>query len=128
MATFKNKHVSDDKFEEYRNMTEEELVTRLKSQHAYLEEVEHKKKSSDLLKEMRSEINEYRKTWAKQNPEQVAEIERLKEEIKSIENERDAKIDQDLEEKKDLEASFRESIAGAKEHISALVFCLRFHQ
>lgn len=128
MAQKKLKHVSEEKFEEYQNMSEEELVESLKSQHAYLEECEKKKKDSDLLKEYRSEINDFRKKWKKENPEKQEEIDRLKEEIKSIEAERDAKIMTDLDEKKELEGGFRDSIAGAKEHIDCMVFCLRFHR
>jgi len=128
MSYKKLKLVSEAKFEEYKNMSKEELVEALKAQHAYLEIEEKKKKGSDLLKEYRSEINEYRKRWAKQNPDKVSEIERLKEEIKAIQEERDDKIAQDLEEKKDIESGFREVIAGAREHIDCMVFCLRFHQ
>ena len=123
----KLKFVSPEKFEEYKSMTKEELVETLKDQHAHLEVVEAKKSSSEYLKEIRSEINEFRKDWGKRYPEKLDEIARLKEEIKAIEAERDADIENDLEEKKELEASLNENIRGAKEHITALVYCLRFN-
>ena len=126
--TFKTKHVSDEKFEEYSNMSEDELVAMLKVQDAFLETQVDKKKKSEILKETRAEINEYRKIWGKENPQALETIATLKEEIKDIEAGRDAKIEQDLEDKKEMEAGFNELIAGAKEHVGALVYCLRFHQ
>lgn len=126
--TKKLKFVSDDKMEEYQNMSESELVASIKSQHAHIESAENKKKSSEFLKEARSEISEYRKTWSDENPEKVEEIEDLKAGLKVIKDERDAKIEQDLEEKKDLESGFNDNINGAKEHLMCMAFCLRFHQ
>ena len=114
MSRKKRKFVSDEKFAEYKEMSQDQLVEALKIQHAYLEEHESKKKHSDLLKEFRSEINEYRKLWAEQNPEKVEEIESLKQQIKDIQDERDEKIITDLDEKKQLEGGFRDVINGAK--------------
>jgi hypothetical protein len=124
----KLKFVSEERFEVYQKMSEDELVESLKIQHAFLEEREKEKKESGILKECRSEINEFRKIWAKKNPEEVEEMERLKEQIDAIKEVRDKDIEDALDEKKDLEAGFNEAINGAKEHVHCLVHCLRFHQ
>ena len=108
-------------------MSKDELIETLQSQHAHLEVEEGKKKNSQYLKEMRSEINDFRKDWGKKNPESLDEIARLKEEVKAIESVRDADIESDLQEKKDLEGTLNDCINGAKEHITSLVFCLRFN-
>lgn len=128
MAKKKLKFVSKEKFEVYQHMTVDELVATIKTQHAFLESQETIKKGSSLLKEIKSEISEYKKNWGLENPEKLEEIEALKESIKKIQNERDAKIDADLEEKKSMEAGFNDQINGAKEHLLCLAFCLRFHQ
>ena len=123
----KLKYVSKEKFAEYKLMDQETLVETLKSQHAHLEVEEGKKKDSQYLREMRSEINQFRKDWAKTQPEKADEIKRLKEEAKNLELERDTAIEADLEEKKELEGVLNEQIAGAKEHIMTISYCLRFN-
>lgn len=122
---WKYKYVSEEKFQEYENMSEEELVDSLKKQSAYHKQCIREKKGSETLKELRAEINEYKKKWADSNPEAMADIEGLKEQIKEIEAKRDEKIADDLEEKKDLEGGFRDAINGAQEHINVMVDLLR---
>ena len=119
----KYKWVEEDKLEEYKNLSEVDLIAKIKKQHAYLETAQKKKKDSSVLKELRGEVNEFRKIWKKKYPEKVKEIEDLKADIKAIESKRDAKIMEDLDEKKLMEGGFNDSIAGAKEHMEAMVFC-----
>jgi len=122
----KNKYVTEDQFNEYTELTEDQVVDKLKVHHSYLEEQELEKKGSELLKEIKGEIKEYRDKWNDENPDIVAEMERLQEEIKAIKADRDTKIESDIEEQKAATADYNDKINGAKAHIRALVFCLRF--
>lgn len=121
----KLKHVSETKYFEYKEMSEDELVATLKSQRAYQIELMEKKSKSGTLKEIRSELNEYKKNWADNNPELIEEIEQCKDRIKEIQAERDGNIEDDLEEKKAMEGGFSDSLAGSKEHIDVLLDFLR---
>lgn len=127
MSKWKYKHLTEEQFEEYQNYNKDELIASLKAKVAYRDDLIAKKKGSDALKDIRSDINDFRKKWKAENPELVEEIERLKECIKGIESERDAKIEDAIEEKKDLEGGFSDSIKGSEEHIDALLHVLRFH-
>lgn len=122
---WKYKYVSEEKFEEYQNMSEDELVQTLKEQSAYHKKCVREKAGSDLLKELKSEIAEFRKLWAEKNPDSMEEIFQLKEQIKEIEEKRDSDIADDLEEKKDLEGGFNDAIKGAQEHVNVIVEVLR---
>lgn len=122
----KYKHVSEDKVEEYQSLDKEGCIAALRTQSAYLDDMVNKKKTSEVLKELRGEVNEYRKKWNKENPDQVAELDRLKAQADDIKAERDKRILSDLDEKADLEGGFNDSINGCKEHIDCLVHCLRF--
>ena len=124
----KLKYISEDAAVELSELTESELVTRLKEKHSFLEEKLSEKKGSALLKEIRAEVLEFRKNWALKYPEKVKEIEDLKEQIKHITEERDAKIEEDIAEKKDLEAGYNDQINACKEYIDFMVFCLRCQQ
>lgn len=119
------KYVTPEKFNEYEEMSEEELIETLKNQSAYHQECVNEKKFSDLFKELKSEINEYKKKWEEENPSKVEEIASLRDQIKAIQEERDEKIESDIEEKKELEAGFRDAINGAQEHINVIVDLLR---
>lgn len=121
----KLKHVSETKYFEYKEMEEHELVETLKSQRAYQIELKTKKAQSEMLKEFRDELGEYKKNWAESNPELIEEIEQCRERIKEIQAERDSKIEGDLEEKKALEGGMGDSIKGAQEHIEVLLDFLR---
>ena len=107
-AKWKYKHLSEEKFEEYREMSKDGLIEAIKHQSSYLEESVKEKKGSALLKELRKEIADYRKIWADQHPEEAGEIESLQASLKEAKDDRDAKIEEDLNEKKDLEGSFND--------------------
>ena len=124
----KSKYLSPEQFEEITQLSEEELVAKIKEQDEFLSEKEDERKGSELLKEMRAEIKEYRDKCDTNNPEDVAELERLKDAMKAIKTARDAAIESDLEEKKETEAIHRDNINGAKAHIRAMCYCLRFFQ
>lgn len=124
----KLKFVTKEDFEKFSNMEEEELVTVLKEKHAFMETKMAEKKSSEILKEIRSEIAEYRKNWAKKYPEKQEEILEATEHLKQLKESRDLKIHEGLEEKKDLEGGYNDHINACKEYVDVLVFCLRFHQ
>jgi gas vesicle protein len=121
----KLKYVSEHKYKEYEAMDKDQLVAALKVQRAHQLELKKEKAQSGTLKEIRAELKEYRDKWADENPQLVGEIEDCKERIKEIQKERDEEIEQYLEEKKDLEGGFNDSIKGAQEHINVQLDFLR---
>jgi len=123
----KFKFIEMDKYQEYDDLSEDELIETLKKQQDEYRRVFLEKKNSEYLKEMKKEISEYRKGWAKENPQLVEEKEQLQDQIKTINNERDAQIESDLEEKAALEGGMNDSINGAKEHILCITEILRKH-
>lgn len=121
----KLKYVSEHKYKEYEQMSKDDLVAALQAQRAHQLDLKRQRAQSEILKELKSELKEYKEKWEAENPGLVEEILSCRERIKEINSKRDEKIEEYLEEKKDLEGGFRDSIAGAQEHINVQLDFLR---
>lgn len=121
----KLKFVGEYKYKEYEKMTETELVDSLKTQRAYQIEARRNKTQNATLKDIRDDLKEFREKWVAENPKLMAEIEECKNRIKELQDDRDSKIEGDIEEKKDIEGGFGDSIKGSQEHINLLLDFLR---
>jgi gas vesicle protein len=121
----KFKFLSPEKFEEYAGMPEEEIVETIKAQSNHLDLCIKTKASSDYLKDIKKDISDFRKDWQKNNAE---EWERVNDALKELKDKRDEGIADAIDEQKELEGGLNDAIKGAKEHIEALLYCLRFHR
>ena len=121
----KLKFVSEWTYKEYEEMSEEDLVAKLKEKRKDELDFKRAKSTSGMLKEVREEIKEFRDNWVAENPKLADEILECKERVKEIEAERDEKIENDLEEKKTEEGAMGDQVKGAREHIEVLLDFLR---
>ena len=122
---WKYKFLSKEKFEEYSEMGETELVQTIKDQAAHQEMCKTKKSGSDFLKDIKSDISDFRKKWQLENAE---EWEILNDDLKALREKRDEGIQEAIDERKEYEGGLNDAIKGSNEHIEALLYCLRFHQ
>ncbi len=120
----KLKFVSEGQLEEYKNADFRTLLSGLILRSNSVKELTDKKKSSDYLKELRSEISEYRKNW---EADHKNEMEAAKSVLEDIKTERDENLEEALEEKKDLEAGFNDGINAMKEHVNVIIDCMKMH-
>lgn len=119
---WKYKFLTEEQFEEYKEMSKDEIIENLKTRLTYLDNGKREKKFSEELKNLRSQIKEHRDNW-----EGNDQIEDLQDEIKSLKEKRDREIEDVIEDKIALEGGYKDTIKSAEEHRDALLYALRFH-
>lgn len=122
---WKYKHLTQDKFDEYQNMSEADLIETIKAQASYQDQCLKAKAGSEILKDVKKDVADYRKKWMKENAQEWEDAQAAIDELKK---KRDEAIEEALQEMKDVAGALNDAIAGANEHIEALLFCLRFHK
>ena len=109
------KFVRPEQLDEYKAMDKEALVDALVRKNGDLESSVSAKKSSDFLKDAAKEISEFRKMNT------TDELEAAMDEVQRLKDERDAEIQGDLDEIKDVRGGFDDAINANKEHIGVLL-------
>ena len=120
----KLKFVSEEQLEEYKNADFQTLLTGLILRSGALQDCEAKKKSSTYLKELASEIREYRKKW---EDDHKSEMEEAKNALLALKEARDEAIEEAIADKKDTEGGLNDGIKAMREHISVIVDCMTTH-
>lgn len=120
---WKYKFLTEDKFEEYKALSKDGVIEALKKQAAYADEKEKAKRASSAIKTLAEEIKEYRDNYRDKDA-----IDEAKEKLDELKKKRDLEIISELDDKKHLEGAMSDEIKGAKEHVKALLFILRFHK
>lgn len=108
-------YMSPGKLDEYRSMTDAELLAEFKIQYRNLTAAKKSKASNHNLKELAKELADYQKTHT------TDELRMAMEEVERLKEERDEKIKEDLEELKEARAGFEDSIKSFKEHVDVLI-------
>jgi len=115
---FPYKFLTPEQLAEYKQKSKDELVLELRKMNEQLKASINSKKNDPYLKELNSEIAEYRKKNT------TDEITQLTADLKYLKDLRDEKIADDISEQADLNAGYQDAINANKEHIGVLLSLL----